>query len=93
MFTTKVRGGKAFAAEQDIRERKSRISKLKAISDKNKAKIPPTTINKQSGEIMNDVKSEKEIEKKSLTSEQFKMLFNFGRIKRSKKISDRLTIQ
>ena len=99
MFTTNVRGGKAFDAEQNIRERKSRISKLKAISDKNKAKIPLTTINKQSGETMNDVKSEKyginpnDIEKKSLTSEQFKMLFNFERIKRSNKISDRLTIQ
>ena len=34
MFTTSLRGGKAFAAEQKIRELKSRISKLKAISDK-----------------------------------------------------------
>ena len=45
---------------------------------------------------MHDVKSEKygmspnDIKKKSLTSEQFKTLFNFERIKRSKKISDRL---
>ena len=30
MFTTSVRGGKAFAAEQKIRERKTMISKLSA---------------------------------------------------------------
>ena len=36
MFTTSLRGGKAFAAEQKIRELKSRILKLKAISDKKK---------------------------------------------------------
>ena len=32
MFTTSLRGGKAFAAEQKIKELKSRTSKLKAIS-------------------------------------------------------------
>ena len=41
MFMTSNRDGKAFAAEQKIRELKSRIAKLKAISDKNEAKIPP----------------------------------------------------
>ena len=30
MFTTSVRGGKAFAAEQKIRELKTRISKINA---------------------------------------------------------------
>ena len=35
------------------------IAKLKAISDKNKAKIPPATIIRQSAENMNDVKSKK----------------------------------
>ena len=49
MFTTNVRGGKAFAAErkiagkafaaeQKIRELKKRISKVKTISNQNKAK-------------------------------------------------------
>ena len=38
MFTTSVRGGKAFAAEQKIREIKTRISKLNA----QKLKIFPT---------------------------------------------------
>ena len=59
MFTTSLRGGKAFAAEQKISELKSRISKLRAISDKQKAKIPTMTIIKQSAENMSNVKSEK----------------------------------
>ena len=96
MFTTSIKGGKAFAAEQKIKELKSRIAKLKAISNKNKAKIPPATIIRQSAENMNNVKIQKygmspnDIEKKSLSSERFKTLFNFKRIERSKKISDRL---
>ena len=83
MFTTSLRGVKAFVSEQKIRELKSRISKVKAISDKNKAKIPAVTIIKQSAENINDVKSKKyvispnDIEKKSLSSEKFKTLFNF----------------
>ena len=59
MFTTSIRGGKTFALKQKIRELKSRIAKLKAIFDKNKAKIPPTSIIRQSAENMNDIKSEK----------------------------------
>ena len=92
MFTTSLRGRKAFAAEQKIRELKSRISKLKAISDKKKAKIPAVTIVKQSAENMNNVKSEKYgispnvIKEKSLSSEKFRTLFNFKRIKRSKNV-------
>ena len=59
MFITSLRGGKAFAAGQKIRELNSRISKLRTISDKQKAKIPAVTIIKQSTENMNNVKSEK----------------------------------
>ena len=58
IFTTSIKGVKAFAAEQKIRGFKSRIAQIKAISDKNKAKIPPTTIIKQSAQNMNDAKSE-----------------------------------
>ena len=87
MFTTNVRGGKAFAAEQKIREFKKRISKVKTISDQNKAKISPATIIKCSAENMNNVKSEKynltpnEIEKKSLKNQLFRTEFNFEHIK------------
>ena len=57
------------------------------------AKIPPTAIIRQSTENMNNVKSGKydmspnDIEKKSLSSERFKTLFNLIRIERSKKKS------
>ena len=44
ILTTSLKGGKAFAAAQKIGELKSRISKLRAISDKQKAKIPAVTI-------------------------------------------------
>ena len=93
---TNIRGGKALAVEQNIPELKTRISMKKAISDKNKAKIPPKYIIKQSVENMNNVRSEKynispnEIKKRSLASKQFKTLFNFERIKKSKQIPDRL---
>ena len=40
MFTSSVRTGKAFAAEQKIRELKSRIAKLNAL----KLKVPPTKV-------------------------------------------------
>ena len=36
IFITNVWGGKAFAAEQKIRERKNEIQKTKAVSDQNK---------------------------------------------------------
>ena len=78
------------AAEQKIRELKSKISKVKTMSDKSKAKISAVTIIKQSDESLNNVKSEKygitpnDIEK-SLSSETFMTLFNFEKTERSKK--------
>ena len=59
IFATSIRAGNAFVAEQKNRELKSRISKVKTILDKSKAKIPAVTITKQSAENMNDVKGEK----------------------------------
>ena len=59
IFATSIRAGNAFAAEQKNRELKSRISKVKTILDKSKAKIPAVTITKESAENMNDVKGEK----------------------------------
>ena len=76
MFTTAVRGGKAFATEQKIRELKSRIAKLGAL----KMKVSPATIILQSPENMNNVKSENygaspnKIEQKLLLREKFRTL-------------------
>ena len=55
MFLSRVRGRKAFAAEQKMREFKSRIAKLSVL----KTKVPPKTIILQSAENMNNVKSKK----------------------------------
>ena len=96
MFITSLRGEKAFTAKQKIRDLKSRVSKLKATSDKTKAKIPAVTIVKQSAENMNNVKSKKygirpnDVEEKSLSSENFRVLYNFKRIERLKNVSERL---
>ena len=55
IITTFVRGGKAFAAKQKIRELKSRISKLNS----QKLKISPTKIILNSANNMSSVQSEK----------------------------------
>ena len=92
MFTSSVRGGKAFAAEQKIREPKTRKSKLNA----QKLKITPTKIIQNSALNMNDMKSVKyrlspeEIEKQYLVGEQFKTIFNMHRIEKTKRLHDRL---
>ena len=92
MFTTSVRSRKAFAAEQKIRELNSRIAKLNG----QKLEISPTKIISSPTSKMNSVQSEKyglrtdEIEKKSLSSERFRTLFNFHRIKKTKVVNNRL---
>ena len=86
MFTS-VRGGKAFAAEQKIRELKTRIVKLNA----QKLKISPTKIIQNSAlnrNIMKSIKysvSPEEIERRSLAGELFRTIFNMHRIEKTKK--------
>ena len=92
MFTTSVRGGKAFAAEQKIRELKTRTSKLNA----QKLKISLTKLILNSVINMNNVPSEKyrqnseEILKKSISNEIFRTIFNMHWIERTKHIHNRL---
>ena len=89
-----MRGGKAFAAEQKIKGLKTRISKLKA----QKLEISPTQIIQNSTLNINIMKSVKyglcpeEIERQTLTSERFRILFNMGRIKKTQKLHARLDI-
>ena len=84
MFTTSVKGGKAFAAEQKIRELKTRIAKLNAL----KMKVLHAIVIFYSAENMNNVKSKKyraslnEIEQILLSSKTFRTLFSFHRIER-----------
>ena len=85
MFTSSVRGRKAFAAEQKIRELKTRIATLSAP----KLKITPTKIMQNSPLNTNTMKSEKyglspeEIEGGSLAGERFKTIFNMHRIEKT----------
>ena len=51
MSSTRVRGGKAFAAEQKIREFKKLLLKIKAIYIKNKMKFKPIEIIKKRQQI------------------------------------------
>ena len=50
MFSTNVRDGKAFAAEQKIRELKKLLLKSKNIDKRNKKKINPKKINRKSNQ-------------------------------------------
>ena len=71
MFTSSIRGGKAFAAEQKIRELKTRISKLMLKTWKSKI-IQNLTLNMN---LMKNVKyglSSEETESQSLAGERFK---------------------
>ena len=92
MFTSSLRGGKVFAAEQKIRELKTRISKLNA----QKLKIIPTKIIQNSTLSMNLMKSvkyclsPKEIERQSLTNKRFRILFNMRIIGKTQKLHAKL---
>ena len=91
IFLTAVRGGKAFAAEQKLRELKKRIFRLKAMKKRLSKKPNPYEIIKKSVDNMNSLPSAKykqtpnEIEKNSLNSEASKERFNFLRLKKLEK--------
>ena len=84
MFSTSLRGGKAFAAEQKI-ELKTRIAKLKS----QKLKISPKKIIEILTANMNIRPSAKygfspeEVEKRALESERFKVLYNMHRLEKT----------
>ena len=88
MFTSSLRGSKAFAAEQKIRELKRRTAKLNA----QKLKISPIKILQSSVLNMNIMKSveyglsPEEIESRSLAGERFKIVFNMHRIINTKNL-------
>ena len=92
MFTTVVRGGKAFAAEQKIRELKTTMSKLNA----QKLKVTHTKIILNSSLNMNNTKSKKygflpeKIESKSLSNEKFRIMFNVRSIEKTRLVHSRL---
>ena len=92
MFSASLRGGKAFTAEQKIRELKTRISKLKS----QKLKITPKKIIEISTANMNIQPSKKygfspeEVESRALKSERFRTLYNMHRIEKTDKLNERM---
>ena len=89
MFSPSLRGGKAFAAEQKIRELKTRISNLKG----QKLKISPKEIIEISTKNMNIQPSKKyglspeKVKSHALKSERFRTLYNMHRIEKTLKLN------
>ena len=90
MFSTAVRGGKAFTAEQKVRELKKRISRLLALGKNIKVKKLPNKIISKATDNMNSIPTPKYglspniVEKISLSSERYREWFD---IKRLRKVS------
>ena len=88
MFSTRLRGGKAFAAEQKIREYKKLLLKTKALYKKSKKQIKPKEIIRKITTNMNKTKTQKygvepeKIEKKSLEDDDFREKFDFYRLEK-----------
>ena len=96
MFSTRVRGRKAFAAEQKIKEFKKLLLKVKALYKKNETKIKPNELIKKVTMNMNKTKTAKyqiepeNVEKKSLEDGNFREKFDFYRIDKVSKHSKRI---
>ena len=86
MFSTRVRGGKAFAAEQKIREFKKMLLKAKTLYQRNKMKFKANELIRKVTTNMNKTKTRKyqiepeNVENKSLTDNIFKEKFDFYRL-------------
>ena len=95
MFSTRLRGGKAFAAEQKIRELKKVIFKTKKAYNLTKKKINSKKIIEQSVKNLNKTNSEKYglppevIEKKTLENDVFKEVYDFYRLVKVSKDANR----
>ena len=88
MFSSKNRGGKAYAAEQKIREFKKILFRIKTRYKRLKKRLNSAQLIKKAVQNMNNVKSSKYgfepeyIERESLKDESFKERFDFHRLKR-----------
>ena len=91
MFHTKVRGGKAFAAEQKIREFKKKLLRSKRFEKQSNKRIRPNDLIKKAAKNMNETISTKyqlvpeTIEKRSLNSNDgkyFQEIYEFMRIRK-----------
>ena len=95
MFSSRLRGGKAFAAEQKIRELKKVIFKTKNAYKLSKKKINSKKIMEKSVQNLNNTNSEKYgtppeiIEQKTLENEVFREVYDFYRLAKVTKDADR----
>ena len=95
MFTTKNRGGKAYVAEQKIREFKKILFRIKKSHKRLKKRLNATKAIKKAVQNMNNAKSEKYnlepevIERKSLQNEDFKERYDFHRLNQITKTAQR----
>ena len=96
MFSTAIRGGKAFAAEYKIKELKKRIYRLKSLEKRDTVGDTETILKlyeiiRKYLDNMNSLPFRKhsvapnKIEKKSVEFEQFKEWFDISRIKKISK--------
>ena len=99
MFTTSLRRGKAFAAEQKIREFKKALLRSKKMEKYNKKRIKPNDLIKKATFNLNNVKSVKygfapeQIEEKSLnkeTGKEFTEIYDLHRLIKVKENKDRI---
>ena len=96
MFSTKVKGGKAFKAEQKIREFKNLLFKSKKLNKATKmGRVDPRKLIRNAVQNMNKNNSQKyglppeEIEEKSLVDEKFREIYDFHRMVRVSKDADK----
>ena len=86
MFTTKNRGGKAYAAEQKIREFKKILFKIKKTYNRLKKILNSAKLIKKTVQDMNNTKSIKYgfepelVERQTLTDENYKERYDFHRL-------------
>ena len=96
MFSTKLRGGKAFAAEQKIREFKKLLFKSKQLHKATKTgRLDPRKLIRNVVQNMNNVNLQKycvppkTVEKKSLEDEKFREVYDFLRMVRVSRDAER----
>ena len=95
MFSSHIRGGKAFAAEQKIRELKKVLFKTKRTYKLQKKKINSKQIIEKAVENLNKTNSEKyrvapeTIEKKTLENDTFREIYDFYRLSKVTKDANR----
>ena len=95
MFSTKTRGGKAFAAEQKIREFKKILFRIKKTYKRMKKRLNSAKLIKKTVENMNNTKSIKYdlepevIEKQSLLDDNFREKYDFYRLDKVTKALNR----